>query len=203
MLLGKLNPPTKEAATALGFYELGDISDPEKWWEAMQRDGRTYWWFPAEAVTAADSPGGRAWDHRYSKVRSLSLETRLLWALAVGRAQAMRTEAQAYSAAMRGLFRRKLASFGFHGPAYAEDMEQALRAFLKGQRVEVSRPLNTVSTLMVEGRTIAYGPPALPDEVSYTTDRPAEVRVSGHPPMVARRLRLTRLGAGGSNPEVV
>ena len=152
MLLGKLNPRTDEAAKALGFYELGDISDSEKWWEAMRRDEHTYWWFPAEAVTEDDSPEGRAWDHRHSKVRSLSLETRLLWALAVGQAQTMRTEAEAYSAATRGLFRHKLTELGFYDP---KPVELALRAFLAGKRVDVERKLNEPSALLVDGEVVA------------------------------------------------
>lgn len=176
MLLSKLDPRTDEAARALGFYELGDISDPEKWWEAMQRDERTYWWFPAEAVTADESPEGRAWDHRHSKMRSLPLETRLLWTLVVGQAQNMRAEAEAYSAATRGLFRRKLTELGFYDP---EPVELALRAFLAGKRVDVERKLNEPSALLVDGRAVAYN-------------------------VVATHLRLTPLtGADGDVREVV
>jgi hypothetical protein len=177
MLLSKLEPRTNEAAMALGFYELGDISDPEKWWEAMQRDERTFWWFPAEAVTADESPEGRAWDHRHSKVRPLSLETRLVWALTVGQAQAMRKEAEAYSAATRGLFRHKLAQMGFYDP---QDVELALRAFLEGKRVDVERKLNAPSRLLVDGKPVAENVIALDMRLTPFADADGHAREIVH-----------------------
>lgn len=157
-LVEKFAPRTEASARALGYYD--QVPRAETWEEAQDRNARldrTYYWLPAEAFVELPTEDQRLHPHYHTRVRPLSLETRFLWALAVGQAQAMRTEAEAYSAATRGLFRRKLAQMGFHGPTYAPAVEEALGAFLKGRRVEVSNPLNAPSRLTVEGRVIAHG----------------------------------------------
>lgn len=159
-LAEKIDPRTEASARALGYY--GRLPMPESWEESQEqaaRAARRYFWFPAEALDEVPQTlDEMAYHQRHGRLRILSLETRFLWALAVGQAETMRKEADAFASVTRGLFRRKLAAVGFHGPTYAPAMEEALRAFLKGRRVEVSNPLNAPSRLTVEGRVIAHGP---------------------------------------------
>lgn len=154
-LVEKFAPRTEASARALGYYERRQPETEAEWREHVARADRLYYWLPAEAFEELPTADERLHPQYHTRVRALGLETRFLWALAVGQAQAMRTEAEAYSAATRGLFRRKLAALGFHGPTHAPAVEEALRAFLKGRRVEVTNPLNAPSRLLVDGKLVA------------------------------------------------
>lgn len=164
-LAQKFDPRTEASARALGYYDSSQPKTEAEWREHVARHDRLYYWFPGEAFEELPTADELVHPQWHTRVRPLSLETRFLWALAVGQAQAMRKEADAFASVTRGLFRRKLAAMGFHGPTYAEAVEEALRAFLNGRRVEVSNPLNAPSRLTVEGRIIAHGPSAYVDEV--------------------------------------
>lgn len=151
-LLDKIDPNTRASAEALGYgphFELDPIDgDPVK----PLPEG-TYYWFPAEALTG-EPRNAREEDeqHRRGRLRPLPLETRFLWAINLRRAQEMREQADLFASATRGLFRLKLREMGFYDP---DDVEFALRAFLKGKRVDVERRINAPSRLIVDGKLVA------------------------------------------------
>lgn len=153
-LAEKMAPGTEASARALGYY--GRLPMPESWGEAQEqvaRAARRYFWFPAEALDEVpQTVDEMAHYQRHSRLRILSVETRLVWALSVWQAETMRKEAEAYSAATRGLFRHHLREMGFYAP---DPVERALRAFLAGKRVYVEHKLNAPSRLLVDGKLVA------------------------------------------------
>lgn len=151
-LVEKFDPRTEASARALGYYERRQPETEAEWREHVARADRLYYWLPAEAFEELPTADERLHPQYHTHVRPLSLETRFVWALAVSQAQTMRAEAEAYSAATRGLFRRKLTELGFYDP---EPVELALRAFLAGKRVDVERKLNEPSRLLVDGKLVA------------------------------------------------
>lgn len=185
-LAQKIDPRTEASARALGYY--GRLPMPESWEESQEqvaRAARRYFWFPAEALDEVPQTlDEMAHYQRHGRLRILSLETRFLWALAVSQAQAMRKEAEAYSAATRGLFRHKLAQMGFYDP---EGVEPALRAFLAGKRVDVERKLNAPSRLLVDGKLVAENVIALDMRLTPLADADGHAREVVH----------------GSHPDVV
>jgi hypothetical protein len=151
-LVEKFDPRIEASARALGYYDRTQPTTETEWREHLARRGRLYFWLPAEAFTELPTAEERTHPQYHQRVRALSLETRLLWALAVSQAQAVRKEAEAYSAATRGLFRHRLQEMGFYAP---DPVERALRAFLAGKRVDVEHKLNEPSRLLVDGKLVA------------------------------------------------
>lgn len=184
-LAERFDPRTEASARALGYYERPPLA--ETWEEAQEQNARldrTYYWLPAEVFTEPLTADEQVHPHFHSRLRPLGLDTRFLWALAAGQAQAMRTEAEAYSAATRGLFRHKLAQMGFYDP---QDVELALRAFLAGKRVDVERKLNAPSRLLVEGKLVAENVIALDMRLTSLADADGharEVMHGSHPDVV-------------------
>jgi len=153
-LLDKIDPSTRASAEALGYYRRTPWPESvDELFEVEDRTARTYWWFPIEALTEEPATLDEM-DHyqRHGTLRYLAVETRIVWALKVGRAEELRKEADIFASAVRGMFRRKLAEMGFHDPG---DVEFALRAFLKGKRVDVEHKINAPSRLLVDGKLVA------------------------------------------------
>lgn len=152
-LAWKFDPRTEASARALGYYDRSQPETEAEWREHVARHDRLYYWFPGEAFEELPTPDELVHPQHHVRVRPLSLEARLVWALSVSQAETMRREAEAYSAAARGLFRHHLREMGFYDP---EPVELALRAFLAGKRVHVDHKLNAPSQLLVDGKVVAY-----------------------------------------------
>lgn len=154
MLLELDNPRTLGSAETLGYFRRTPLPiSPDELAELEELEGRTYFWFPPEyVVDTATTQAEQAAQHAHGHLRALPEGQAYLWALAASQAQFLRQEADAYAAAGRGLFRHRLGEMGF---APGEEVEEALRAFLGGRRVEVQRPINAPAALLVDGKVVA------------------------------------------------
>lgn len=143
-----IRPSTRGAAESLGFYdEPARPIDPEHLRELDEQRERRYWWFPSDAL---ERPADAfALPHLDGHVRSLGLAA-YLWGGQVWQQQEAAREAEALTAATRGLFRLALAQRGFGGTV----VETALTAFMAGGDVEVRDHTDAPAELVVDGKVI-------------------------------------------------